>query len=263
MRKLAALLIVVFLGATAGRVEAREFKEIPLPSHIIIFEPAKELDDNSKMFLGVWEGKWGGSLTSILIVTHIDPETEIVKGIYGWGKGRNFDTGSAPFTGKIGLGKKNNKVLWFALYKTDVSFRVPRRDPTLLKGKVKSGESRSEGWFSRTQIDTDPASLGKALTEIPEAYRTFLGEWCGLWNNEYRTRLAVMGVNHEGAVSGFYIMSLMRNYTIFSGTIEDGELRFTLKNGAEQRYRLENDGTLSGTDRRPSSISTTRSKRCD
>ena len=45
-----------------------------------------------------------------------------------------------------------------------VSFRVSKRDPTLLRGKYKLGQGRpSKGFFSRTELGTEPAHTGKYM----------------------------------------------------------------------------------------------------
>ena len=108
-------LFAILLTAIMSQAEARRFTEIPLPDNIRLEQPAGEMPQELAVFYGVWEGKWGRSLSSIVIITHINPSTDEVKGIYGWGKGRNFDAGSTSFTGKIGLGGRDNKVLRFTL----------------------------------------------------------------------------------------------------------------------------------------------------
>jgi hypothetical protein len=74
-------------------------------------EAANGLPADEAVFLGAWEGKWG-RLPTAVVITKITTGGK-VSGYYGWGKGRNFEAGSAKITGKIGLGKRENKVLRF------------------------------------------------------------------------------------------------------------------------------------------------------
>ena len=155
MRSLIAALFALLFTTTMSQAETRRFTEIPLPDDVRVEQPAEGTPQEIAVFSGAWEGKWGGSLPSSVIITHINPSTDEVKGIYGWGEGRSFDAGSTSFIGEIGPGKKGNKVLRFTLSNgAEVSFRVPKRDTTLLKGKYKLGKGRSPsvGFFSRTKL---------------------------------------------------------------------------------------------------------------
>ncbi len=255
-------LFLILLASSA--LEAREFEEIPLPNYINIAIAPEELPADEAVFLGSWEGKWGGYQPSILIVTYINPKTREVRAIYGWGKSKKYKANSKLFTGKIGLDKNNNKVLrWNLGNGRKISFLVSRSDPTRLKGKVmQDGKVRTKGNFSRLGLHTGSKSSSLPRDEILEANNAFLGTWCGVWNNSKSTTLSVVGVNGGGGVSGYYTY---KNYfrILFNGTIRNGSLRFTMKNGVVQHYKLMDDDTLAGTEKRPRRISTTRSKRCE
>ncbi len=122
-------LFLILLASSA--LEAREFEEIPLPNYINIAIASEELPADEAVFLGSWEGKWGGIQPTILVVTYIDPKTREVRGIYGQDKSRKGSRAySAPFTGKIGLDKRYNKVLlWTFRNGRKISFGVSRSDP--------------------------------------------------------------------------------------------------------------------------------------
>lgn len=141
-----------------GKFQAAAF---PFPNYVRISAVPDGLPADEAVFLGAWEGKWPGDQTSILVVTDINPKTSEVRGIYGWGKWKKRNkAGSGPITGKIGLGKKGNKVLrWTSRNGSKASFRVWRRDPTKLKGKIKwkgdEGDREQSGIFSRTKLYTD------------------------------------------------------------------------------------------------------------
>ena len=255
-------LFLILLASSA--LEAREFEEIPLPNYINIAIAPEDLPADEAVFLGSWEGKWDGNQPSILIVTYINPKTREVRAIYGWGKSKKYKANSKLFTGKIELDKRNNKVLrWNLRNGRKISFLVSRSDPTRLKGKVmQDGRVQAKGNFTRLGLHTDPKSSSLLHDEIPEANNAFLGTWCGVWNNSKHTTLAVVGVNSEGAASGYYTY---KNYFrfLFNGTIKNGSLRFTMKNGVVQHYELMDDDTLAGTEIKPRRISTTRSRRCE
>lgn len=265
MRRMVAILILAFLSTNAIPVEAREFEEIPLPNYITIATAPAGLAADEAVFLGSWEGKWGGIQPTILVVTYIDPVTREVRGIYGQDKSRKKSRAySAPFTGKIGRDNRNNKVLlWTFRNGRKISFRVSKSDPTRLKGTIKQdGKVRTEGKFTRAETHTNPKFSRLPLDEISEANSAFLGTWCGVWNNSKSTTLSVVGVNGGGGVSGYYRYMNYRRF-LFNGMIKNGSLRFTMKNGVVQHYELRDDDTLAGTEIKPRRISTTRSRRCE
>lgn len=265
MKMLAAILSLALLGTNAIQVDAREIERIPLPNHITIATAPVGLPADEAVFLGSWEGKWDGVQPTILVVTFIDPKTHEVRGIYGQNKSKKKSRAySAPFTGKIGLDKKNNKILrWTFRNGREISFQMSRKHPTRLKGRIKQdGKVRTKGKFTRAETHTDPKFSKLPLDEVTEANSAFLGTWCGYWNNSKPTNLSVVGVNSEGGVSGYYSYK-NRTRFMFNGTIKSGSLRFTGKNGIEQHYELNDDDTLDGTEIRPRRVSTTRSKRCE
>jgi hypothetical protein len=265
MKMMVAILSLALLGTNAIPVEAREFEEIPLPNHITIATAPAGLQADEEVFLGSWEGKWSGIQPTILVVTFIDPKTHEVRGIYGQDKSKGRSRAySAPFTGKMGLDKRNNKVLqWTFRNGRKISFGVSRSDPTRLKGTIKQdGKVRTKGKFTRAETRTDPKFSNLPLDEVAEANSVFLGTWCGIWNNSKSTTLSVVGVNGGGGVSGYYTYR-NRSRFMFNGTIRSGSLRFTMRNGVEQHYELKDDDTLAGTEVKPRRISTTRSKRCE
>jgi hypothetical protein len=266
MKTMIAILFLALFGTNAIPVEAREFEEIPLPAYITIATAPAALPADEAVFLGSWEGKWDGVQPTILVVTDIDPKTHEVRGIYGQDNSnkKRKKAYSVPFTGKIGLDKKNRKVLqWTFRNGRNASFRMSRSHPTRLKGSIRQdGKVRTKGKFTRAETDTDPKFSSLPLDEVAEANSAFLGTWCGIWNNSKPTTLAVVGVNGEGGVSGYYTYK-NRSGFMFNGTIRNGSLRFTTKNGVVQHYELKDDDTLAGTEVKPRRVSTTRSKRCE
>jgi hypothetical protein len=265
MRRMIAILILAFLSTNAIPVEAREFEEIPLPNYITIATAPAGLAADEAVFLGTWEGKWGGVQPTVLVVTYIDPVTREVRGIYGQDKSRNGSRAySAPFTGKIGLDERKNKILlWTFRNGRKISFRVSKSDPMRLKGKIEQdGKVRTKGKFTRAETHSNPNISKLPLDEISEANSAFLGTWCGVWNNSKSTALSVVGVNGGGGVSGYYTYKNYRRI-LFNGVIKNGSLRFTMKNGVVQHYELRDDDTLAGTEIKPRRISTTRSRRCE
>jgi len=128
----------------------------------------------------------------------------------------------------------------------EVSFRVPKKDATKLRGKYKVGQDRpSEGFFSRTDLYIDQAHAGTARPKTSEANRAFLGSWCGYWNNAIPGKLVVQEVTDEGLATGTFEWSFRGRSRKFTGEITNQELYFTDdRPDAKVFYRLRNDGTL-------------------
>ncbi|HDH05718.1 MAG TPA: hypothetical protein ENH01_08395 [Nitrospirae bacterium] len=55
----------------------------PLPSSFDIASPSDDIPSELSAFLGVWEGKWGGMMETIIVVEKIDEDKATV--IYSWG----------------------------------------------------------------------------------------------------------------------------------------------------------------------------------
>ncbi len=268
MRRLAILLLGMVL--ISSQADARRFKEIPLPDDMKIASDTSDLGEDEAIFIGAWEGMWDENLPSIVVITDIDPKTHVVKGVYGWGKGRNVEAGYTHFTGKIILGKRNNKVVMFEYLNAKISFRVPRRGGDVLKGKFNLGKGRlSEGFFSRTELGTDLAHAGRAdARSVPlnPSPREFLGEWCGYWNNSIPGRFNVKEVTEDGVATGKFTSGHNSWSHGFEGEIVNDELTFTIKLTSkirpELRYQLMPDGTLAGIRKIGKSTLTGVSKRC-
>ncbi len=148
MRKFLVLLVGLMV-LLSTEVTAGDFKEIPLPGNIQISAAPDGLPADEAVFLGAWEGKWD-RLPVVVIITRITTGGK-VSGYYGWGKGRSFEAGSDKITGKIGLGKRDNKVLRFKYLSAKISFRVPKNGIGL-KGKYKIDGRTTEGEFAKTDL---------------------------------------------------------------------------------------------------------------
>ncbi|MEQ8393727.1 hypothetical protein [Thalassobaculum sp.] len=58
--------------------------DVPLPDKIEIMQPAADVPENVRQFLGRWEGKWGTELNHIFIVTSVSA-SGAAEAIYAYG----------------------------------------------------------------------------------------------------------------------------------------------------------------------------------
>jgi hypothetical protein len=76
--------MAVYAGLLLPAAELAAASDVPLPDQIEIVEPAAEVPDNVRKFLGRWEGKWGTELNHIFIVTSVSA-SGAAEAIYAYG----------------------------------------------------------------------------------------------------------------------------------------------------------------------------------
>lgn len=244
-----------FLILPSSVAGAQEKCDDPLPE-FTIEPPAADVPEEFAQFSGVWKGKWGGFLCSSFIVTKVDTKGE-VKGIYSWGRGRNFDAGNMKFDSEI----KDGKIKFGRRAK--FTFRMDEELEDLLLGERWSQGSRARVNMLKVAVSASDVSSNVQLAEAPSDAKTFLGSWCGQWSPGPINKLTVKAVEADGSASGVY--SWGKGSRKFDGEIEDGVLRFNFPDFgfAKVRYKMVSSEALEGTWKSRGSRSTIKSRRCE
>ena len=206
------------------------------------------LAEGHNQFIDAWCGWWSPGPPNRLTVEEVTDEGA-ASGIYAWG---TSPSDSTRFTGKITERTLNIEFFGGGL---KISYKLTE-DDTLAGTWKKGGRT-----LTIVSIKCDPSSKTPTLPVVTVGNRAFVGLWCGIWEPGHPNVLLVREVTDDGVTSGIYFWGWGDEKKAFTGRITDGVLRFALP--AKLTYRLEENGTLSGTwSGIRGGFSTIRSKRC-
>ena len=204
------------------------------------------LAEGHNQFLGDWCGQWNPGPPNRLTVERVTDEGA-ASGIYAWGTSPSDRT---RFTGKI-----TDRTLNIEFFSGGLKISYELTENDTLSGTWKKGGRI----LTIVSKKCDPSSKTPTPPVVTVGNRAFVGLWCGIWRWSYLPNvLLVREATYDGVASGIYFWGNEKSeQRAFTGRITDGVLRFALP--AKLTYRLEKDGTLSGTWNNVAIIS---SKRC-
>lgn len=76
--------LAVFSALSASAASPASASDVPLPDKIEYVEPAADVPDNFRKFVGRWEGRWGTELDHVFIVTSVSA-SGAAEAIYAYG----------------------------------------------------------------------------------------------------------------------------------------------------------------------------------